>query len=73
MASTFRFDDKLSNTVADLKAKHNLTSEGEVVRRAIALLRATDKYQLVGDDGILHVKDVNNGEHQIRLYKQQTQ
>ena len=44
-----RFDDKLTETVNDLREDLNLETNGEVVRRAIALLKVVTAGALRGE------------------------
>ena len=52
-SSTFRFDAKLTATVDDLQAHSNASSRGDVVRRAIALLKVVHEAQEKGQAVVL--------------------
>lgn len=62
--TTFKFDEKLTATLEELKAATGASSKAEIVRRAIALLKVVqdakdDGGELVirtRDDGISHEK-----------------
>ena len=59
--STFRFDEKLTETLEKLKESTSATTKSEVVRRAIALLKTVQDASEKGDKIILR-RDGKDGE-----------
>lgn len=51
--SSFRFDQKLTDAIDSIKEESGASSKAEVIRRAIALLKAVEDN--VGDDGKLFI------------------
>ena len=54
--STFKFDEKLTETIEELKKQTSSTSKSEVVRRAITLLKAIQDASDNGEQVILRRK-----------------
>lgn len=57
--STFRFDEKLTQTLEELKESTSATSKSEIVRRAIALLKTVQDASEAGDKIILRREGVD--------------
>lgn len=58
--TTFKFDEKLTATLEELKDGTNATSKAEVVRRAIALMKVVQDAQKRGAEVVIrddHGKD----------------
>ena len=58
--------------VRQLKERHGVESEGEVILRALALLHAAD--EVVGDDGVLTIQSApqaNAKAKNVRVWKEQ--
>jgi len=64
--STFKFDEKLTDTLNELKETTSASSKSEVVRRAIALLKVVQDASNNGDEILL----VHNSEGGERIQKQ---
>ena len=59
--STFRFDEKLTETLEELKESTSATTKSEVVRRAIALLKTVQDASEAGDKIILRREGEDGG------------
>ncbi|KRG65641.1 hypothetical protein ABB26_03620 [Stenotrophomonas humi] len=51
--TTFKFDEKLTSTLEELKDGTNATSKAEVVRRAIALMKVVQDAQKRGAEVVI--------------------
>lgn len=51
--TTFKFDEKLTATLDDLKEGTNASSKAEVVRRAIALMKVVQDAQRRGAEVVI--------------------
>lgn len=60
--STFKFDEKLTETLNKLKATTSASSKSEVVRRAIALLKVVQDASNNGDEILLVHKNKDGGK-----------
>lgn len=55
--STFKFDQKLTETIEELKRSTSATSKAEIVRRAIALLKVVQEAKDRGENLVLMRED----------------
>ncbi len=55
--TTFKFDEKLTKTLDDLKTATGASSKAEIVRRAIALLKVVQEAQEDGGEVVIRTTD----------------
>ncbi|AWH54445.1 hypothetical protein C1924_15285 [Stenotrophomonas sp. ESTM1D_MKCIP4_1] len=55
--STFKFDQRLTETIEELKQSTDATSKSEIVRRAIALLKVVQDAKAKGERIVLVTED----------------
>ncbi len=64
----YRFNREAMQVVRDLKEAHGVESEGEVILRALALLKAAE--EVVGDDGVLTIQGAPHAEAKsVRVWR----
>ena len=64
--TTFKFDQRLTDTIEELKQSSHATSKSEIVRRAIALLKLVQDAKENGERLVL-VADEDGREREIVL------
>lgn len=62
--TTFKFDEKLTATLEELKAATGASSKAEIVRRAIALFKVVQDAKEDGGELVLRVKDASEAPHE---------
>jgi predicted transcriptional regulator len=65
--TTFKFDEKLTATLDDLKASTGASSKAEIVRRAIALFKVVQEAKDDGDEVVIRSKGEDEEKSRERL------
>lgn len=60
--TTFKFDEKLTATLEELKAATGASTKAEIVRRAIALLKVVQDAKDSGGEVVIRTDDGTNGK-----------
>lgn len=60
--TTFRFDEKMTKTIEDLKQATNASSKADLVKKAIALLQVVQEAQTRGNKVIIR-KELEGGQN----------
>jgi len=63
-STTFKFDEKLSNTLDELKTATGASSKSEIVRRAIALLKVVQDATEEGGEVVIRTTDKDKGKQE---------
>lgn len=62
--TTFKFDEKLTATLEDLKNSTGASSKAEIVRRAIALLKVVQDAKEDGGELVIRTRDAASNPHE---------
>jgi predicted transcriptional regulator len=60
--TTFRFDEKMTKTIEELKAATNSSSKADIVKRAIALYQVIQEAQQRGDRVLIRSTNAAEGQ-----------
>lgn len=63
--TTFKFDEKLTQTLDELKTATGASSKAEIVRRAIALLKVVQQAKDAGSEVVIRSADGTNSQERI--------